>query len=395
MIYKQKETFKYIDTIYGDTIYGIFEVSPIMLSYNNRGRQESILLVAVLVVSLSISPIGIINQQYADELLFVRDIYVVAEAPSGDRIGSAMVYLFEMSDNGDWVIIGKTYTGSAGIALFKPILSIPLSSIGNTVNLMVVAVKGSYIGLYSFSLDYSPLSKPTYVHVKMFNLNQTNNNMRKGLKITFENNDNTIEKYTTVLKYSTCNGIYAQWHYPIDAKIRVQSKWRWPPGSGSWIDGGYTTVTLDLGTVSNTHSGNYIRIVQFQIKYKDAIIPIGGIAIEKVYAIDTDNDGGYYRKQSYPWSCTPTTGSKSAIIYQGDTKEINVTGGEEYDFYVTVSFSYPWATTVTLGVDKTPAPRAILTLSAGYKSDPSYIVKIVSLGDSDYLNSRAFWIRQP
>ncbi len=360
---------------------------------HSRERQGSILLIAILLISFSISPIGINNQQYADKLLFIRDIYVLVETPSGDRVGSAIVYLFEMNDNGDWVIIGKTYTSSAGIASFKPILSIPLSYIGNTVNLMVAAIKGNYIGLYSFSLDYSPLSKPKYVHVEMINLNQKNISVSKRFEIAFENN-NTIEKYTTVLKYSTCNGIYAQWRYPIGAKIRVRSKWRLPPGSGSWIDSGYTTVTLDLGTVSGIHSGNYIRVLQFQVKYKDAIIPIGGIAIEKVYAVDTDNDGGYYRKQSYPWSCTPTTGSKSTIIYQGDTKEINVTGGEEYDFYVTVSFSYPWATTVTLGVDKTSAPRAILTLSAGYRSNSTYVVKIVSLGDSDYLNSRAFWIGQ-
>ena len=348
-----------------------------------------LIMIIIIIVGLPITSASVSSVSDQNLLLSIKDIYVITEV-NGHRISSTNVYLFVLSGQDDWVLVDETYTLSTGVARLRPVLAVDKARNYSPINLMVIARKGDYLGVYMFAINYS-VSSPLYVHVNMVKLNGT---IKESSLNDLSGSSSTVTKYTTVLEYSTCNSIYAQWHYPVGAKIKVQSKWRWPPGSGSWINGGYTEVALDLGTQSGTRTGNYIRKLQFLVTYRHTITPIGGIAIEEVYAVDTDNDGAYYRRLEYPWSCTPTSGSKSAIVYQGDTKEIPVTGGENYDFYVTVSFSYPWTATVTLGVDKTKAPQATLTIQAGYRSDPDYVVKIVSIGDSDYLRSRAFWIKQ-
>ncbi|MGC8909761.1 MAG: hypothetical protein ACP5O5_04130, partial [Fervidicoccaceae archaeon] len=88
----------------------------------------------------------------------------------------------------------------------------------------------------------------------------------------------------------------------------------------------------------------------------------------------------------------PVSGQYYRDLWQGYRMQFNVTGGYNYDFSVSVSLSYPWAVSVSLGVSRTPAPIATLTIHAGTWYD-GYVVRVVSMNDSDYLDSRAFWYK--
>ncbi|MGC9090759.1 MAG: hypothetical protein ACP5I2_03410, partial [Fervidicoccaceae archaeon] len=135
----------------------------------------------------------------------------------------------------------------------------------------------------------------------------------------------------------------------------------------------------------------YIWTEYFQFKYRHSI-EYGSLNIEYLYAVDTNCDpkSDYWIKED--WSGIPISGQDYFDLSQNRSKQFDVTGGYNYDFSVSVSLSYPWAVSVSLGVSRTPAPIATLTIHAGTWYD-GYVVRVVSMNDSDYLDSRTFWYK--
>ena len=309
-----------------------------------------------------------------------------------------------------WKEIGFTYSSSSGIAVFRKALLLVLAHIirvgsrylkvYKSVNLMVIALKKSYIGLKTFPIDptYEGKPEPKIIHLRTYKLitQKQLNKLERSKVLTSSSGEYVLNEwyqFTTVLKYSTYYGIKAKWSYPIGSKVRVQTKWRWPPGSSNpWYDGGYIEINVDSGVYSGWREGPYLRTLKFELKYKHSIVAIGGIAIEKVYALDTSTDPRATREASTYWDGRPVSGPKYYDIDQNTYRDIVISGGAGYDFRVYISLSYPWGVSISLGVDKRPSPYATLTIYAG-TWQPGYVARIVSIGDSDFLNSRVFWYK--
>ncbi len=380
------------------------------MSVNNRSIvRVQVFSMLFLVLVFSGPFVSTLFSERYSGLYFVKDLYFVVKTDDGEVLGSANVYLFVMTSRG-WELIGSTYTSSIGVALFRPAL--PLVSAGvfelngsklrvyKSVNLMVVVVKKPYIGLYTFAVDpTSELGFPETVFVKAYRLleNEGRAASSSGIGVRYttswENVLNEWQEYTTVLRYSTYYGIKAKWNYPIGSKVRVQTKWRWPPGSSSpWQDGGYVDINVDIGTASDWRTGPYIRTLQFKLNYTHSIISLGAVAIEEIYAKDTPYDPVATRELVSSWNNVPVSGPIHVDVQQETTRTIDVSGGEDYDFNVQVTLSYPWTISIGLGVDKNPSPIATLTIYADEWS-PGYVARIVSLRDTDFLDTRTFWYK--
>lgn len=366
-----------------------------------------ILALVLLMPSASIALGGLYSGKY-----FLEDLYITVKTTNDIVLGSAKVYLFIMTDSG-WKLLSTTYTNSIGVAVFKPMLPLIHANtlevngrkleIYKSINLMVIVVKRPYIGLYIFAVDPTiELGKPKIITVKAYKLldkiTQTTTTLTQEVGIqqitsSWEQVLNEWYQYTTVLKYSTYYNIEAKWDYPIGSKVRVQTKWRWPPGSSNpWNDGGYIEITVDAGVVSDWRTGPYVRELQFELKYRHSIVSLGAVAIEKIYAVDTSTDPRATRELVYSWNGEPVNGPQYYDVQQETSRIISISGGEAYDFNVQIALSYPWGVSLSLGVDKNPIPYATLTIHAGTWS-PGYVARIVSLSDNDFLDTRTFWYK--
>jgi len=90
----------------------------------------------------------------------------------------------------------------------------------------------------------------------------------------------------------------------------------------------------------------------------------------------------------YSWDGQPLSGVVYTDTLQNRESTIPVTGGSTYVFSVYVAL--PKAN-VSLGVTLSPSPQGALTIKAG-SWYPGYKARVVSLGDSRFLDTRSFWV---
>ncbi|MEM2172725.1 MAG: hypothetical protein QXS66_05710 [Thermoproteota archaeon] len=205
--------------------------------------------------------------------------------------------------------------------------------------------------------------------------------------------------YTTVLKFATWDNIWARYEYPMGSKIRVESKQRYFVISTcsytSWSSAGSTEVTFDMYRASEELTGRMVYEEKFKFKYYFIryLPPYQSVVlIEKVYAVDTGDDGKYPGvPSSYSWGGTLPSWSDYFLTPQNRLGGTPITGKDPgYSFSVGVSFSYYVGVSISLGVGKSPSPTGFLYIRAGtWTSD--YMVKTVSK-DGSYLETYSNWV---
>ncbi len=108
---------------------------------------------------------------------------------------------------------------------------------------------------------------------------------------------------------------------------------------------------------------------------------------EAVYALDTNYDPAAYTRECSDWDGHVPAGGVKYLTPAGDSAAIPVTGGGDYALSVSVSFSYPNAVSVSLGVSKIPAPKAYLHLTS--TRDEGYVETV---GFDGFVESYSHWI---
>ena len=359
-------------------------------------KVYAVLLVALLSFMTALPTLAMSFSESLTANSFVKEIYVIVKHEDGKVASSVDVYLFLLAKEGI-KLLSKVPTNGYGIARFYPTL--PLKCFIHyctSVNLMAVAVSKNYLGVYTFSVDPTyDLYGPKVVNIELHRyISKSNKGENSDIGILWEQIIDEKYKFTPVLRFATYDGILAKWIFPAGSKVRVQSKCRWPPGSDyPWYDCGYVDVTVDIPIIHERYeNGRYLRTIRFNLKYRYSIIRLGTISFEKVYAVDENNDPVSYDYLFSYWSGYPVNGPDYFDIVPGDTRAINVTGGEVWDFSIAISFAYKWSVALSLGIDKKPAPKAYVY----YKALEGYgdIARIVSLRDSDYLDIRVYWVNQ-
>lgn len=211
----------------------------------------------------------------------------------------------------------------------------------------------------------------------------------------------TNYSYTPVLEYSIWTSIYAKTQHPIGSKVRVECKKRYYNAAtgeiiSPWFSEGCTEITMDSGIISDEHTGQKRHTLYFEFKYiykTEWVITAPPLAYEIVYAADTSGDPRSLNRISESWS-----GNLPGCLYyyitpQGYTREIAVSGGDNYIWSVSVSFSvgYPYAASLSLGVSVSPnpAPQAKLLIRAG-SWQQGYIVRTES-SDGTFRKSHSNW----
>jgi len=345
---------------------------------------------------------------------YPQEIYIKAVGDDGSPLPNAKVYLYMMTENG-WKLVGTRYSNSAGVASFTPGLPVYYFTIFNppssveyiyrSVNLMAVVEKGSYVGLYTFAVDPGKDSNTQKMVSVVAHSIPKNSTLTEQLIRNYPapSPDATIVlnqwyQNTPVLRFSTNYNISAVCYYPMGSKIRIQTKWRDPSSpSGIWYDGGYVEITLEKGVESPWFNGGpQIIEVQFGFKYQDSYVTGSGSYIEVVNAVDTSNDPYLFKYLFYSWDGQPVSGVVDSIMDQNSTLYIPVSGGSTYIFSVQISLNAniippSFGASISLGVTKVPDPKGTLTIKTGFWY-PGAMAKIASLGDSSYLDTRAFWL---
>jgi len=365
----------------------------------------SLLVLALILMTFAAPPVWSTTASENYPGTYPQEIYIKAEGDDGSPLPNAKVYLYMMTENG-WKLIGTRYSNSAGVASFIPGLPADLKRIVQTergaeyvyssVNLMAVVEKDSYIGLYTFAVDPGKDSNTQkMVSVVAHSIPKSSSASEQLIRNYPPSPDYTLVlderyQYTPVLRFSTNYNISAQYQYPAGCKIRVQTKYRSPyTPSGYWYDGGYVEITVDSPIWSSWFNGSpQIIELQFEIKYQHSYVIGRDIYMEVITAVDTSDDPRSYNRVQYSWDGQPVSGVVYRDVLQNDFRGINVTGGSTYIFSVGVNFP---DVSISLGVTKAPAPEAILIIGAG-SWYPGYKARIVSLGDSSYLDTRVFWV---
>ena len=362
------------------------------IGYKSYHRVLSIAALLLLVFLSSMPSIAFIAGETVLSRYLVKEINVIVRDEDGRPLSAARAYLYLIDDRG-FKLVSETYTNSYGVAHF--IVALPLKNYdvepSASINLKIVAVKDNALAVYFFPVDPSnELLGPKNIEITAHSID---NRLGGGSSYapSWEYVYNETYKLTPVLRFATYYGISARYEYPSGSKIRVQAKCRWPPQSSyPWYDCGYTEVTVDAGVgLIRPITGPKLYTLYFDIKYRYSMISLGAIAYEEVYAVDTSTDPRRTSSSIGYWDGHPITGSAYYDVPPGESRTINVTGGYNWDFSVSASFSYPWSVTVSLSVDKNPAPRGKLV----YEVTGSYgsYARIVSLGDGDFLDTRAYW----
>jgi len=261
---------------------------------------------------------------------------------------------------------------------------------------MAVVEKGSYVGLYTFTVDPGKDSNTqkmvaVVAHSIPKNSSASGQLLQKpppsspGDVIVL----NEWYQYTPVLRFSTNYNISVQYYYPLGTKIRIQTKWRDPSFSDIWFDGGYVEMTVDgdMMTSSWRNGGPQITEVQFEFKYQHSYVIGRDSYIEVVNAVSIFREPRGLDEVQYSWDGQPVSGVAYIDLLQNDTLDILVTGGSTYVFSVGINLPN---VSISLGVTKAPDPYVILKIKADTWY-PGAVAKIVSLGDGSFLDTRAFW----
>ncbi len=286
-------------------------------------------------------------------------------------------------------LVGRAYDPSSGM----------VREVFASLNLRVIAFKGELFSKHYFPVDPTTLSHPLDSISKTIVLRRITPS--KGIGLTSCNLPSPVPyqqitwQYTEVLRFYIVSYIKAKYDYPIGAKIRVQVKYRFWSSyynlcPSSWMNGGYTEITLDRSLSSSYFSGMKRVKLKFEFKYIfDRYISGGpGIDLEEdVYAVDTSNDPRGVRRKVSLWDGRGVTGTNYYDTPPGDSTGIPVTGGYFYTFRVGVSFGYPVGVSVNLGVDKKPTPQATLKIvnthptrtARTYDGNRNYLISYTTL----------------
>ncbi|MEM2100116.1 MAG: hypothetical protein QXP45_02075 [Thermoproteota archaeon] len=205
--------------------------------------------------------------------------------------------------------------------------------------------------------------------------------------------------YTTVLKFATWDNIEARYEYFSGSKIRVESKQRYfvigTCSYASWTSSGSTIVTVDQDRSSDWLTGRTVYTMNFQLKYyfiRYCPPYQSTVLVEKVYAVDTSQDGYVAVRTSSSWSGSLPSWSYYTTVNQLETipKDIaGTTSGYSFSVGVSVSF-YGVGVGISLGVGKEPSPASKLYIHAGTWTS-GYLVKVVSK-DGTYLETYSNWV---
>ncbi len=341
-----------------------------------------LLLVLVIVGSI----VGIAIDTYLKDK-FIQQITVHVVDEKGRPI-SANVLINELTENGPRRIWKGSGVGIVSANLLLPKREITTLEVEGkrmkvyrSINLEVVAYTKGKMGVAIFSVDPAE-AKPKTVKIVLRDIPKVESEPTPGVWTTY--------KMTPVLKFATWDDIFIKYCYPIGAKIKVESKAR-PYGSPTWTSG-YTEVTLDDGLSSPYLTGRYNYTAYFKIKYVYAIteLEMGDekIYYERVYAVDTNSDPIQDYRDYVSWDGhLPTDYDDYRLTYAGNTRAIPITGGHDYTFSVSVTFSYPTGISVSLGVGKIPSPVATLSITSTRSSG-----WVKTVGFDGFLESYSNWI---
>lgn len=352
------------------------------------------------------------NEKQDLELIFY------ARNERGNPMMGVIIDVYMLTDKGK-IFLGKTLTNEDGRGSIY--ISIPRKYVGDdkitkkpiyaSVNLKAYAHKDDMVGSKTFPIDPTYMNWPfdiKEITIKLRNIKKSNTaNISSHDVQPLYNESEYSYAYTQVLLFTTWNNISASYDYPIGAKIRIESKqcwWRYDQSgnllncsvTNAWESDGYTEVTLDSGISSPELSGRYIYNLYFEILYTHYT---GGDpyllgVYEEIYATDTSTDPRAYSRSMSEWDGTLPDGATYYITIQGDTRKLQVTGGDNWVFSVSVSFGVSKegaGVGVSLGVTKVPAPYATLAVHAGTYYNDYYVVKTVS-PDGYFLKSYSNWV---
>jgi hypothetical protein len=207
--------------------------------------------------------------------------------------------------------------------------------------------------------------------------------------------------WTTVLQFSTWDNISAKYYYPPGSQVYVEGKERvWLVSecryTSDWYRGGGSIVVLEAGRESDWLQGRKIFSLQLYFKYyfyRYTPPHQSTFQVEKIYAVDTNNDPWGSRRVESDWNGQLPGWSTWQYVSQGETGIFDITGSApSLSFSVGASVSFKIVgVSVSVGTSRASPPNGALYVRAGSWL-PGYMVKVEAT-DTSYVNTRSNWSR--